>query len=166
MPAPVVSFIGGLVAKGIGGLLGASGASQEAEAYAQAAEYNADVAIENGYKVVRQYNELARKERVMGKKQLGAIRAAYGASGVTSENSVSDVLENSAANSEANANAFRDAGVEKQNDYSKDARMKRKQAASYRNGGSTKAASILIGTGASMLGDFKGGGSNYMLGED
>ena len=84
----------------LGGLMGAMGAQAQGQSQAMAQQFNADIAGRNaGLAREAAATDAALLER-QTRMQLGSIRAAYGASGVTAAGSPLDVLEMSVANAE------------------------------------------------------------------
>lgn len=97
-------------ASAISGVIGAMGAIQSANAQAAASEYNAKVsernqviADQNRKVAVRQAELDAEDKRRETRRTLSAIRAAYGSSGLELAGSPLDVLEDSAFESEVDA---------------------------------------------------------------
>jgi len=91
--------MGAIAALALGGTaVGVAGSLAMAKAQQKAALYNAAVARQNG----RLAREKAQRDSLLvreaGFKNLGAIRASVGASGITVEGSVTDVLSESARN--------------------------------------------------------------------
>ena len=80
------------------------------DAQAQASAYNAALAQQNAALTYQQAAEAERRYRVQARKDLGEIRARYGASGVTLDGSAMDVLMESARNAELNALTIRHEG--------------------------------------------------------
>jgi hypothetical protein len=156
MPFPFI-LAGGLLLKGASGIISGIAARKEAEANAEAAEYNADTAVENSKLVTRKWVEDVRRERVLNRRTLGSMKAAYGASGVTMENSAMDVLENSFANGEMNASYIEQEGRQSAAAYLREANMQRKRAKYYREGGTLSSAGALIGAGADIATHLKRG---------
>lgn len=80
----------------IGGAIGAAGAMQQAEAEAQAHEYNAAVAQRN-QKVIRQQTNAAKYDtRLNNRREFNAIRAKYAANGIPMTGSALDVMTDTA----------------------------------------------------------------------
>lgn len=97
-------------ASAISGVIGAFGAIQAGNAQAAAGEYNAKVAERNNVIAdqnrqiaVRQADIDAEDKRRENRRTLSAIRAAYGSSGLELAGSPLDVLEDSALESELDA---------------------------------------------------------------
>ncbi len=98
--AAVVPFLSVIstVATVAGALMSAKGSSEQASASSNVANYNAAVATRDAAAARDQAARDADLQRRQAAKQIGAARAAYGASGVTLEGTPLDVLEESAAN--------------------------------------------------------------------
>lgn len=76
----------------IGGVVGAAGAMQQAEAEAKAHEYNAAVATRNE-RIIKQQTKAARQDQKLeNKRQLATIRTLYANSGVSLTGSALDVM--------------------------------------------------------------------------
>lgn len=108
-----------------GAALSAVGSIRGGNAVANAAEYNAQNAEANAQESRQQASEEERRVRVQARKQIGAARANYGASGVTTEGSALDVLEESAANAELDALTVRHQGEMKARNFEQYANMER-----------------------------------------
>lgn len=90
----------------IGGAMGAIGAQVQGQSQAMAQQFNADVAQRNAG-LARQAAQFdAASQERQARMALGSIRAAYGASGVTSSGSPLDVLEMSVQNAKRDYNAI------------------------------------------------------------
>ena len=102
--ADPITILAGMSA--VSGLMGAMGAQAQGQAAASAQEFNAEIAGRNAglARESAQY-DAAIQER-QSRMQLGAMRAAYGASGVRAEGSALDVLEMSATNAKRDYNAI------------------------------------------------------------
>lgn len=147
--APALPILG-LVAQIGGGVMQAVGAVNEGEAAAQAAEYNASQARQNAALSLQQSAEEERRLRVMGQKDIGAARAAYGASGVSADSgSVMDVIGESAANAERDALTARQGGQQKASMFMQESDFYKRGGANARSNSYLKAAGSLLGTGAS-----------------
>lgn len=76
----------------IGGVVGAAGAMQEAEAEAQAQEYNAAVAVRNQGIIKDQTKQAKKDQKIDNRRVLATVRSLYGASGVSMTGSALDVM--------------------------------------------------------------------------
>ena len=79
------------------------GQFESGEAQKQAYDFNANIAEQNARQSELIGAQEERHQRIMGRKALGQMRSAYGASGVTMEGSPMEVLAESAANAELDA---------------------------------------------------------------
>jgi hypothetical protein len=100
-------------------------------AESQAAEYNAEVLRQQAVYARQQSAEQERRYNVQAQAQLGEIRARYGASGVTLEGSVMDVLQMSASNAALNALTIRHEGEVKAIALGNQEALERFRAANY-----------------------------------
>lgn len=151
---PLTAVTLGSAALSLGGTyLGIKGELDQGEANAAAAEYSARTAKQR-IRLSRQQRKYvgkaaAEEERVFRQqtaKELGEIRSAYGASGVTTEGSAMDVLEESAASAELDALRVRHAGQMKiwelkqeEQFMKKEAAFNKRQAGFARSGAQTSA---------------------------
>lgn len=134
-------FVGGMFALGAPDLA-------EAEFAAQAAEYDAKALEQDAGLARQQASEEERKLRVIARKQIGAMEAGYGASGVKQSGSALDVLQESAAAAEKDAQMVKYAGELKAWGFEREAARKRWTAENYRTMGYINAATTAIGSGA------------------
>jgi hypothetical protein len=143
---PQIALVGLMVA---GGALSAIGKISEANANADAAEFNAGQADRNA-ELTREKTTLdVDKERFKNRLQIGGIRAAYGASGLTMDGTPQEVLEQNQAIALKNEVAIQHSGAVEEQNY-------RTKAAQFRNAaGGIRAGGILgaIGGGASAAAD-------------
>ena len=128
-----------------GGIMGAKGTLDEGYAEADAMLYNADQKERNATIAGAQSVEDERKMRIYGRKALGGIRAAYGASGVTTDGSPMDVLQESAANAELDSMNVRYKGLVEEINLRNSALIDRKNAEDRRKGARLGAAAQVIG---------------------
>lgn len=146
-----------------GAALGAVSAIRSGNAEYQAQQYNAQMAEQNAALAESQAAEEERRQRVLAKKQLGDIRASYGASGITQEGSPTEILEESAANAELDALMIRHGGQVRASQYRNQAALSRFMGKEARIGGYLSAAgSLFRGAGgvAGMTGGGGGGGGS------
>lgn len=131
-----------------GGAMQAGGAKFSANAAAQAADYNAGIARQNAAFTEQQTAEQERQHAITSESQIGAIRANYGASGVTSDSgSALDVVGQSARNSALDALNIQHAGDMKAWSYMSGASLDTAQAANDRVSGDLGAANAIFGAG-------------------
>lgn len=126
-----------------------------------AAAFNADRAQKNAVISRQQAGEDARSFRIFARKQLGDIRSAYGASGVTMEGSPQDVIENGAANAELDALKIIHGGEIKAQGFQSDATLDSAMARSSGQSGYLSAAGTLLSSGAKAYGNYYQGSSSY-----
>jgi hypothetical protein len=131
-----------------GGLLGAAGSMQQGSAAKKAAKYNSKMLEARAVDVIAQSKEEERRQRVIGRKQLGDIRASYAASGVTTEGSPLDILEESAASAELDALTIRRNGERQAMAFRNEAKLERMQGRASYNAGQIGAAATLLNAGA------------------
>lgn len=137
-----------LILKGLGIALPVFGKFQEARAARAAAEYNARMAEMNAIQAEQQAAAEEDRQRRLSYKQLSAMRAGYGAAGVSIEGSPLDVLEESAANAELDALTIRHAGQVRATAFRQEAALERMRGrAEYRAGLLGAASSLLSGVG-------------------
>lgn len=145
-----------------GTAMSAIGQLKQAGAQSAAGEYNAKIAEQQAGLARQQSVEEERKFRIQSQKQLGSMRAGYGASGVTLEGSPLDVLAESAKTAEFDALTIRQGGKVKEQQYMAEARLQRKAGQSAFSGALIGAAGSLLAQGAKsgvMAGSGSGGAS-------
>jgi hypothetical protein len=114
-----------IVALAAGGVLNTFGSISQGNTAKAAGDYNANIAEAEANQVEQQTAEDERRFRLQTKKELGAIRAGYGASGVTSEGSPEEILAESAAAAELDALTLRYKGAVKAKSLRDEARLQR-----------------------------------------
>jgi hypothetical protein len=132
-----------------GGVMQAMGAIQQGNAAEAAGDYNAQIAEQNAILARQQAAEEERRFRVESTKRLGAMRAAYSASGVTLEGSPMDVLEESMRISELDALTIRQGGRASEAAYRQEAQLSRMQGRAGQQAGQLSAAAELLRGGSS-----------------
>jgi hypothetical protein len=133
-----------------GGLLGAAGSIQQGQAEYAAADYNAKMAEENARQSRIQSAEEARRQKISSAKQIGDIRASYGASGiVSSEGSALDILQESSAAAALDYLTIKHQGEVKAAAYQQEANVSRMRGNAARTGSYFKAASSLLSAAGS-----------------
>lgn len=140
-----------------GDAISAVGAINQGKADSMAGEYNAQSAEQNAAYSLQQAKENERRQRIVSKKFLGDIRASYGASGITTEGSALDVLEESAANAELDALTIRHEGQVKATGYLNEARYSRIAGENAKNASYLKAAGY-VASGAEKAASYAAGG--------
>lgn len=149
----------------VGGLMQAQGQIQAGDAAGDAYDFNANVSEQNAQQAIKLSAQDERRQRIHGRKAVGDMRSAYGASGVTIEGSPSDVLAESMASAELDALNIRYAGESKAANFRNEASIARFNGANARSSARMGAAATIIGsaiqTGAqfAMFGGSGGGGS-------
>jgi len=128
-----------------GGVISAMGAIQAANAQAASAQYNAKVAESNRRAALRQTQVAVEDKQAENRRQLGSIRAAYGASGLMLDGSPLDVLEDTAQEQAFDVAKIRYKGKMQAEGYSEQAALYRLEAKSAKRAGWIGAGSALIG---------------------
>lgn len=123
-----------------------------------AGNYNAQVAEQNAIQSEQQAAEEERRFRIQSKKQLGDMRASYGASGVSMEGSPSDILGESAATAELDALTIKHQGAVKAQAYKQEAVLQRFYAKQGRLAGYLGAAGVVASKAAQASKASAGGG--------
>lgn len=143
-------------AAGIGILGGAGlsavGAIRQGNMEAKAAEMNAQMNEQNAVLTEAQAREEERRQRIFARKQIGEMRANYGASGVTTEGSPMEVLEESAMQAELDSLNIRYAGAARSAQYRNQAKLQRFYGKEAKLGGYLSAAGSLLGGAGSFVG--------------
>lgn len=134
-----------------GAAMSAVGAISQGNAAKKSADYNAAIADRNAVVAQQQASANEEAQRKIDARRMGAARAGYGASGVTSDGSVLDVLGDSIAEAELNALNIRYEGKLAAQGYGD-------TAASQRAAGRNAQASGYMKAGASLL---QGGSKAY-----
>lgn len=138
----------------VGGLVGAAGAESAANAKANADYYNANIANQNAAMVENQTTEEVRRNKVFATQVIGAQRANYGASGVSSTSgSALDVLQSSAKTAALDALTIQHNGDMKAWAYRSGASLDMMNASAAKTAGDYGAASEILGgaTGAASI---------------
>ena len=112
---------------GIGVALGVIGTLQQGQAAYAAGKFNSDVARQNARISLEQAKVDAASQSRESRRIIGSIRSGYGASGVTSEGSVSDVIEFSEATAELDRQNILYRGKIRAMGYEAEARISRAQ---------------------------------------
>ncbi len=94
-----------------GDAISAYGSFEQGKQDKAAAEYNARNSEQEAVYAVQKAASDERQQRVVSKKFLGDIRSSIGASGITTEGTALDVLEESAGNAELDALMIRHEGA-------------------------------------------------------
>lgn len=128
----------------IGTAVSAVGAIQQGRAAEKAANYNAAIADRNAVVATQQAAANEAAQRKIDRRRMGAMRAGYGASGVTSDGSVLDVLGDSIAEAELNALNIRYEGDLAAQGYGDSAASSRASGKDARTAGYMQAGSSLL----------------------
>lgn len=143
-------------AKGVGTLISAGGANQEANAEAHASDYNAAVNTYKADMALQDAAEKERQQRMFAAQFIGQQRASYGASGVTTQGgSALDVLQESAAKAELDALNIRVSGQRQAWAYKAGAALDVAHAAQSHIQGNYKVLGTLMGGANSMGSNIK-----------
>lgn len=137
------------LAMGAGTLMQVTGSLKESQSQGQASEFNARIAEQNAEQAILQAAQEERRIRVLGKKEIGAMQAAYGASGITGGSSL-DVLAESIANIELDALNIRYAGQTKAVNFRNEAKYERYRASETKSSGQMGAAASLLSSSANI----------------
>jgi len=136
----------------VGAAISAYGQIQQGRAARAAAEYQSKVAQNNAIAAQRKAAEDERRFRVQTSRQLGTMRAAYGASGVTLEGSPLDVIDDSTFTAELDALTIRGGGLQESNAFLAESRLSRFQGRAAERGSRLSAAGTLLGGFAKAYG--------------
>lgn len=131
-------------------VMSAAGSIQQGNSAKAAAEYNARVAENNAITARQQAAAQEEQHRRLARRQLGQMRAAYGASGVTMEGSPLDILAQSAKDAELDALNIRYGGELKAQGLESEAVLERYRGKSAQRAGYMGAATGLL-SGASKI---------------
>lgn len=135
------------IVAGISAAVGAVGAIRQGNATAKAAKTNALFQQRNAVIARQQAAEDADRSRRAARRRLGALRAGFGASGVSLEGSPLDVLEDQAMESELDALTIQYQGELSAIGLESEAALSRERARASKTAGYLKAGSSLL-TGA------------------
>lgn len=135
----------------IGGVVGAIGAMQQANAQARAAEYNAKVAERNRLAILDQTDHEAADAGLENRRRMSAIRSQYGASGIELAGSPLDVLTDTAIEQEYDVKKIRYSGQLEAIGKTDEANLYRMEAKSARAAGGISAVGAFLG-GVSQAG--------------
>ncbi|MCR4346497.1 MAG: hypothetical protein NUV55_04755 [Sulfuricaulis sp.] len=126
----------------------AVGSIASAKAKSQAADFNRDISLQNSEIAKQQTKADVISLRKKQYQQLGAIRAAVGASGVTMEGSPLEVLEESVIESTLDLQRAEYAGTLRERGYATDALLYGAEGKTAKTSGYFGAASSLLMGGA------------------
>lgn len=135
---------------GLGSVISAVGSIREGQAAKVAAEYNAQVDMNNAALALQQSGEESRRQSVLAAKNYGSIKANLGASGLTGGTGL-DVLGSVAANAELDNLTILHGGRVKAEAYGNEAALERSKGYWAEQGGYIGAASSLLKGGSTAL---------------
>lgn len=149
----------GVIGSLASGVMGAMGAMAQADAAADAAnknaqiaEYNRQVAERNKNTVLAEADAAARDQSRDNRRVMGSIRASYGASGLSLEGSPLDVMEDTALEQELDVSKTRYKGElqaigykDEAANYKMKAELHRMEAASATRAGGISAVGAIFG---------------------
>lgn len=150
-------MIAAMAMSAAGAAVSAMGSISQGKAQAQAAGYNAQIAERNATIARQQAGADAETQRRNSMRAIGAMRANYGASGVTLEGSPMDVLESSAAEAKLDEMNIRYKGELRAIGYKDEAALDRASAKTAKQQGLMGATSAIVGG----VGSAMGMGANY-----
>jgi hypothetical protein len=127
-----------------GAVVGAVSAVAQADASRKAANFNKDVANQNAQIAAAQGAEQARRQRILAYQQTSSARAGYGASGVSIEGSPEDILAQSAAQGELDAQTIQYNATLRGRGYKNEATLDQSQANNASKLGYSSAAGSLL----------------------
>ena len=155
---PVTAFIAANagVFQAIGTAFSVIGALNQGQQAADAARYNAAVAQNNATAARQQAAANAEAQARRARQQIGSMRAAYGASGVSLEGSPLDVIEASAAAAEMDRQNILYSGELRAGGYESTAGLELMRGDNARTGSYFSAGSALL-KGMGSAGAFKTG---------
>lgn len=141
-------------------VVSAVGALAQAKSQKDAADYNESVANRNAGIALQQASVDEARQRRETMQKMGAIRAGYGASGVTVEGSPLEILEMSATNGELDAQNIRYKGQLRALGFQDTAGLEQMRGDNAMKSGYIKAGTSLL----SAAGSFSGGSSGSIGG--
>lgn len=144
-----------LIATAISTAVAVAGQVQQAKAQSSAANYNQEVAQRNAKIAIIQGNQDAEAQKRKNILTLGAMRASYGAAGVTAEGSPLDVLENSATNMELDRQTILSRARLRAMGYGDDAALSGMSGDAARQGAYYGATGILLSGAAQGYGQYQ-----------
>lgn len=153
MADPITLAIGAAVA---GSAVSTVSQVQGGYAKAGAARYNQQIDNQNAQIAIQEAAENERTFRINSGKQIGSIRAGYGAAGVSGGSSI-DVLGAAAANAELDAQKIRYAGKMKSLGYEQSGNLQGAAADQAVTGGYLSAAGTLLNSGSGIYKDINSG---------
>jgi len=135
------------------GVVGAMGAMQQGKAQSQAANYQAQVADRNAKMSRSQAAVEQDDQRRENMRQLGAIRAAYGGTGIEMAGSPLDVLEDTSIEQELDVERIGYRGELRALGETDKANLARAEAENAKSAGAIGAVGSILKAGTSLLGN-------------
>lgn len=136
-----------------GSMVNAAGAIYDGITAQNAANYNAQMDLQNATLARQQGAQEEARIRYVGAKTLGEGQAAVGASGVQRDGSALDVLQDNAAHAELDALSARHAGELKAIGFERDSALQTYQGKVARTGSYIRAASSILGRAGQAYGN-------------
>lgn len=144
-----------LAAAAIGTISSAAGSLSSSKAEANAAKYNAQIAEQNATIAEQQSKAAVEQQQRDTYRQAGAIRAAYGASGVTGDGTPMDVLADSYTMAILDRETIKYQYALEAQSYRNEANLQRTNAKNAKKAGYISAASKLLDGGAQTYGYYR-----------
>lgn len=138
--APVIPYL-----IGAGAAVSAVGTIGTAVSARNAANWNAQKAEQDAAYAKDMAGIEEQRQRIQARKQIGAMRAGYGASGLQIDGSVEDILAESASNAELDALLIRQGGAARATGLRNEANLDRAQGKNAMRSGALSAAGTLLG---------------------
>lgn len=153
---PITAFIvaNATMISAVGAAFSVIGALNQGQQAKNAAEYNAAIARNNAIAARQQADASAAAQQRKARLQIGSMRAAYGASGITMEGSAMDVLEQSAAMAELDRQNILYSGELRAGGYESTAGLELMRGDNAVTGSYFSAGSALL-SGAAKMGAFE-----------
>jgi len=139
----------------VGGLASAFGAGKAGMEAKEASDFNSSLKNSQAIEAIQEGQENERRARIASGKQIGGERAAIAASGIKSEGSALDVLQESASNAELDALTIRHQSQLKAWSYEMGAKADQMEGQSAQTRAGYGVASGLLGGIGSLAGKIK-----------
>lgn len=137
--APAIPYI-----IGAGAAVSAVGTIGTAISARNAANWNAQKNEQDAAYSTQMAGIEEQRQRMQARKQIGAMRAGYGANGLQIDASVEDILAESASNAELDALLIRQGGVARATGLRNEANLDRTQGKNAMRTGALSAAGVLL----------------------
>lgn len=128
----------------VSAVVGVAGAIGQGQAASKADKFNQQVAQQNAQAASDQAAMQLKQQQISAQRQIGAAKAGYGASGVTTSGSPMDVLADSYTQSEMDANTIIYNGKLKAAGYTNQANLDKAAASDATSAGYVNAASSAL----------------------